>query len=170
MPSDTAVWQRDGASTARLEKNNYIDINRHPPHTPTITLLAPDGTGESYVLPRHRRYLGVPVELWTKGWIIDLSAIAVALLFCLLELQGGHTKPRYVTRDRRARYGLSSDTWTRATKELKDYGLLAVGRTPQGGDFDYRRLRNTYWVETDKIKHRTNFSNSGTLLKFESLP
>ena len=170
LPQDGGP-RRVSSNLRWLEKNSYISIHRQPPHTPTITLLAPDGTGKPYVLPRHGgRYLGVPVELWTEGWIIDLSATAVALLLCLLELQGGHTKPRYVTKERRARYRLSSDTWTRATKELEDCGLLTVGRTPQGGDFDYRRLRNTYWVDTDKIKHRPVPSDSGTLLNFESSP
>ena len=152
-----------------LADHNYIKLERRSSHTPIITLLSADGSGGEYISPRGQgRYLGVPVELWTQGWIINLSATALALLFCLLELLGGHKKARYVTQDRRARYGLSSDTWTRATTELALAGILAVGQTPQGGDFDYKRLRNTYWVDLDRLKGRSDNSSSTPLVNFEN--
>lgn len=151
-----------------LADNSYIKLERRPSHTPIITLLATDGSGEEYKLPRGQgRYLGVPVEMWTEGWIIDLSATALTLLLCLLELQGGHRAARYITRDRRARYGLSSDTWTRATKELAAHKLLQVGHTPQGGDFDYKRMRNTYWIDDHRLKTRNTAESSGTLRNFD---
>ncbi|MEV0971367.1 hypothetical protein [Microtetraspora glauca] len=118
-----------------------------------ITLLSAEGDGGEYVRPPEQgRYVGVPIELWTEGWIIDLSATGLALLFILMELQGGHKMPRYVTTYRREAYGLSADTWTRARKELEHNGLLKVHRIPQGGDFDYQRLRNTYWIHVDRLK------------------
>jgi hypothetical protein len=52
--------------------------------------------------------------------------------------------------DRRA-YGLSADTWTKATKELRSYGLLEVRRVPQGGEFDYQRMRNLYKANMDRL-------------------
>jgi len=39
------------------------------------------------------------------------------------------------------------DTWTRASRELETLGLLTKGKQPQGRDFDWRRTRNTYWID-----------------------
>ncbi|MEV4179674.1 helix-turn-helix domain-containing protein [Nonomuraea sp. NPDC049709] len=86
------------------------------------------------------------------GWILVLSPTGVALLLILMELQGGHTKPCYVPKYRRLAYGISSDTWTRARKELESYELLTMHRIPQGGDFDYRLLRNAYWINIERLK------------------
>jgi hypothetical protein len=57
-----------------------------------------------------------------------------------------------MTRSRWASYELSHDTWTRGRHELERHGLLSVRRTPQGNDYDYRRLRNTYWIITERLK------------------
>jgi hypothetical protein len=117
-----------------------------------ITLLSTSLDGSVYVRPSGQgRYVGVPVELWTKGWLLNLSATELALLLVLMESQGGHDGPRYVTRYRRESYGLSSDTWTRARKELERHKLLAVDRVPQGSDFDYQRMRNAYWVHVSRL-------------------
>ena len=54
-------------------------------------------------------------------------------------------------RDRRASYGLSHDSWTRGRHELEAAGLLTVKRVPQGDEYDYTRLRNSYWLETGPL-------------------
>jgi hypothetical protein len=51
-------------------------------------------------------------------------------------------------RDRRASYELSHDTWTRGRQELERAGLLTVKRAPQGDEYVYIRLRNSYWLDT----------------------
>ena len=79
----------------------------------------------------------------------------MALLFALVEHQGGYDRSRYVVADRRLRYGLSPNTWTLARKELEREQLLTVARTPMGSDFDYRRMRNTYWVDLQALKTRS---------------
>jgi len=97
----------------------------HPARTPTgppaaVTLLYPSGNNEEYARPSGQgRYIGVPVELWTHGWILRLNSTALALLLVLLEHQGGHTGPRYLLSHRRERYALSPDTWTMATKDSR---------------------------------------------------
>ena len=73
----------------------------------------------------------------------------------IAELVGGYDQPRYVVADRRQRYGLSPDTWTLARKELEREQLLTVARTPMGSDFDYQRMRNTYWVDLEALKTRS---------------
>ncbi|MFF2541661.1 hypothetical protein ACFVUY_03775 [Kitasatospora sp. NPDC058063] len=134
-----------------LADARLISLTRRWGGPPAITLLDPAGTGAPYVRPLGR-YVGVPAELWENGWLLDLSPTALALLLVLLERQGGQSEPQYVTRHRRDLYGLSPDTWTKARKELEGQGLLTVRRVPQGSDFDYQRLRNTYWVELSRLK------------------
>lgn len=117
----------------------------------TITLRSADGDGKPYVA-RSGRYVSLPLGFWAHGWILDLSATGIALLLVLMELQGGRDGVQYVTAERREEYGLSPDTWTRATKELQRLELLTLGRTPQGDDeFIYTRMRNTFRIDVDRL-------------------
>jgi hypothetical protein len=141
----------------------YIALERRPGRPAKIQLLDPGLSGARYVRPAEQagvsRYLGVPFELWRNRWILSLSATGLALLLVLIEHQGGYGKQgRYVMRQRRERYGLSPDTWTLARKELENHNLLTVGRTPQGTEFDYRRMRNTYWVDLEALKSTSPLS------------
>ncbi len=92
------------------------------------------------------------MEFWRRGWILHLSATGIAVLFALLESQGGYKQARYIPKERRDSYGFSHNTWTKARKELERHGFLTVQRTPQGSNFDYQRLRNSYWVEEERFK------------------
>ncbi|MFB7255744.1 hypothetical protein [Streptomyces nojiriensis] len=136
-----------------LADNGFIRLEKRWGGPSAITLLSPAGDSGDYVRPIEQgRYVGVPVEFWTLGWILDLSPTAIALLLVLLEALGGHSAARYITTERRRRYGLSADTWTKATQELVGHGLLVVGREPQGGFYDYQRMRNTYLVDVERLK------------------
>jgi hypothetical protein len=156
LPPDTGP-RRISSNLKWLADHQYIMLEPRPGRPAKIYLLDPGLSGARYVRPAEQRgtarYLGVPFELWHNGWILSLSATALALLLVLIEHQGGYqTQARYVIRQRRDRYGLSPDTWTLARKELEKHHLLAVGRTPQGSEFDYRRMRNTYRVDLDILK------------------
>jgi hypothetical protein len=152
LPDDTGP-RRVTTGLRWLRDNRFITLQPRPGRPPMITLLDPSGNNEKYARPSGQgRYVGIPVELWINGWILRLSSTALALLLVLIEHQGGHNGPRYLLSHRRERYALSPDTWTKATKELVNHGLLTVKRTPQGGDFDYRRLRNTYRVDLSALK------------------
>lgn len=144
--------RRIGDALDWLEKADLVKIKRHPGLPPTVALRHPDGTGTRYSW-RGGRYIGLPLGFWRNRWIYRLSSTGVALLLVLREMCGGRSEssPPWLTGDQRKRYGLSDDTWTRATQELVKHGLLTVGRTPQGGDFDYRRMRNTYWLHIDRL-------------------
>jgi hypothetical protein len=133
-----------------LKDNSFIALEPRKGNLPKVQLLDPR-TGANATRPTGN-YVEVPLDLWSQGWIVDLSATGLALLLILLDARGPHRSPRYITTPAKACYGLSADTWTRARKELKDAGLLAVGRTPQGGTFDYRRLRNTYSISDETLK------------------
>ena len=137
-----------------LEDSRLIGLNRRPGAPPIVKLRSPTGDGRRFVRPR-KQYLTVPLGLWQNDWITTLSATATALLLVLLDNQGGTThSPQglWFSRAKRDRYVLSDDTWTRATKELVDLGLVRVIRTPQGETFDWLRLRNSYWVWKDVLE------------------
>lgn len=152
LPPDTGP-RRVSSNLKWLETHQFISRQRRIGAPPVITLLDAAGGGGEYVRPIEQgRYIGVPVELWTQGWLLDLSATGLAMLMVLMELLGGHSEPQYVTRHRRERYGLSPDTWTRGRKELEGHGLIKVNREPQGSVYDYYRLRNLYWVDKERLK------------------
>lgn len=94
------------------------------------------------------RYVSVPIEMWTNGWILRLPGRAVALWIVLKELtSSGDEKSdgaAWATGDRKAEYGLSADTWTRATQELEDAGLLEIEQVIERPEFGQVRRRYKY--------------------------
>jgi hypothetical protein len=138
-----------------LRDQKFIAVTPAAGAPATVKLLSPLLTGQRYSRPRPQsRYVSLPAAFWREQWITHLSGAGVALLLVLLELQGGikqQADAPSVPRERRVEYGLSDDTWTRARKELEAAGLLEVRRVPQGREFDWRRMRNTYWVRLDKL-------------------
>jgi hypothetical protein len=117
-----------------------------------VLLRSPSGNDRTYSW-RGGRYISMPLGFWANEWIYRLTGSSVALLLVLRDMRSNRqpTDPPWLTTDQKRRYGLSEATWTRATKELTDNGLLSVRRRPQGKDFDYRRLRNTYWLFTERL-------------------
>lgn len=136
-----------------LDANGYITLHRRPGRPATVTLLNPRGGGGPYVgVEKAQRWVRLPLALWEREWIVELSGSALALLVVLLELQGGASKPRYLETGRHAQYALSEDTWTRAAAELRDvHKLLEVGQVVTGRNLDMRRKRNTYWLDLDAL-------------------
>jgi hypothetical protein len=150
---ETAGARRVSDALNWLHLEKLIALHRRIGSPPTIKLLSATGDGASYSRPGPR-WVSVPLGLWDQQWITYLSGSALALLIVLMELQGGKKSPAdapSASGEKRARYGLSDDTWTRASRELKELGVLTVHRAPQGQDFDWRRMRNTYWVSIDRL-------------------
>jgi hypothetical protein len=56
-----------------------------------------------------------------------------------------------VTANQRLHYGLSPDSWTRATRELVDLGLINVDRAVRGRDLESVRARNFYSVNKESL-------------------
>ncbi len=131
-----------------LRSNQFIRLESHRGSPPAVTLLSALGDGQPFDRGRGI-YLSVPTGLWEHHWITRLSGTGLALLLVLLDLQGGKTasNPPSLPGPLRQRYGLSDDTWTRAGSELQDLGLLHITKQPHGRDFDFRRMRNTYWID-----------------------
>jgi len=156
-----ALLALTGHSTSRrvssnlrwLHLNKFIELTPRAGRLPLITLIDPiAGTGP-YVRPIEQslRYIGLPLGLWSEGWILELSPTALALLMIIRDVQEGRSEARYASQQDRDAYHLSSDTWTRASRELVQHELLDIRRVPQGGEFDYQRMRNLYSVNTDRL-------------------
>jgi hypothetical protein len=135
-----------------LAKNKFVRLDSQRGRPPVVTLLSALGDGTRFDRGRGI-YVRVPIGLWQNFWITQLSGSGLALLLVLLDLQSGRkaTAPPALPGPMRRRYGLSDDTWTRASKELCELGLLDIRRQPQGRDFDPHRMRNTYWIDVEQL-------------------
>lgn len=131
-----------------LAEHQYVSLSSHRGVPPTVQLRSALGDGGKFDRGRGV-YVSVPVGLWEHHWITQLSGTGLTLLLVLLDLQGGRkeSSPPSLPGPLRHRYGLSDDTWSRGTRELREVGLLQVRKQPYGRDFDFRRMRNTYWID-----------------------
>ena len=138
-----------------LADHHFIVSERARGAPGPVRLLSQAGTGGPYVRPSggEGRYVRLPLGLWRNGWIVVLSGAALAILIILLDLQGGRSSRQWVSpRQARIRYDLSPETWTKGVRELTEHGLVTVKRIPQGEIFDYRRMRNAYWVLESRLE------------------
>lgn len=137
-----------------------------PGHVPTTTVLDPAGSGDEWndlALPKP--YITLPIALWRRGWFIALSGRAVALLIILRELTHGRkgTSGAWVDGIRKRQYGFSDDTWTRATEELRDAGLLDITEQVFSSRGEPRR-RNVYKLRLNRLE---SFDPGDELLELE---
>lgn len=140
-----------------LEHNKLIRTEKRPGGPPRVFLLSQLGTAGPYLRPSlgGARYVNVPVAFWQNGWIVTLSAPAIAMWLITKEMQGGRDSPDEVWVSplvAKERYDLSDDTRTKGTRELASHGLLTIGRTKQGDEWRWDRLRNTYWLNLDRLE------------------
>jgi hypothetical protein len=145
LPEDTGS-RRVNEALKWLDRRNLIDRSSRPGKPAQITLLHPDGSGEEWTTTGGPRWVTLPIKLWEAGWIFDLSSRSLAVYVALRELVGGSKHPdgQFMDGFRKRQYGMSDDTWTRATKELEQQGLLAITIEPWGDDERMRRVRRRY--------------------------
>lgn len=127
-----------------LEKERLIVREREDGVPSAFVLKLPDGSGEDWAPNRDWRYLTLPIALWSNGWILRLNGRCLAVYIALRELTGGKPEGGVMDKHRKRQYGISNDTWTRATKELEAMGLLIVTEEVFGDDSWERRRRNRY--------------------------
>lgn len=146
LPADTGP-RRANDAMKWLQKHKLVTPTLLPSGRTGLLLLHPDGSGDEWK-DNGSRWVGVPFTLWTNMWILRLSGIAVAVLMALLELNGGSTHPDGELMDghRKKQYGLSDDTWTRATQELEHFGLLRMTEVYWGNDDHQVRKRKRYLI------------------------
>lgn len=136
-----------------LEARSLVQVDRKPGYVPTMTVLNPAGTGKGWdALKLKGTYITLPIDLWRRGWFIALSGRALALLIILRELTQGRTSNgAWVDGIRKRQYGLSDDTWTRGTQELRAAGLLEVKEDVYSSQGEPRR-RNVYILHLDRLE------------------
>lgn len=129
-----------------LSSHNLVVRTDRPGKPAQITLLQPDGSGEEWTTTGGSRWVTLPIQIWSKGWIFELSGRALAVYVALRELLGGSKHPdgQFMDGYRKRQYGMSDDTWTRATKELEALGLLTISIESWGDDERMRRVRRRY--------------------------
>jgi len=137
-----------------------IAIKAPPGRTRTLEILNPDGSGLAWDDTKLRApYITLPITLWRKGWLLALSGRAVAILIVLKELTAGRKSDgAWVDGIRKRQYGFSDDTWTRASKELKDRGLLTVERHTYQSQGEPRQ-RNLYQLNLDVLEKYAPFEH-----------
>lgn len=149
---EAAGARRVNKAFADLEALSLARRKRIPGYVPTVQVLDPAGSGEDWDA-RHltRPYLTLPIALWHRGWIAALSGRALALLIILKELTYGRpSNSAWVDPIRKHQYGLSDDTWTRGTRDLREAGLLDVREQVYSSQGEPRR-RNVYTLHLERL-------------------
>lgn len=135
-----------------LATANMIAKVDSPGRTSELTVLNPDGSNEEWNSRELQHpYLSLPIELWKNGWIIKLSGRSIALFAVLRDLTASRPNDSgWADGIRKRSYGLSKDTWRRASAELKEEDLLDITREPHtvAGE---RRLRNVYKLKNETL-------------------
>lgn len=135
-----------------LVKEKLIAVDKSQRgHAPMITILNPEGGGGERP-ERAARWITIPIEMWSQGWIAFLSGRALALYVVLRELTGGRDGGASADSHRKLEYGISDDTWARAREELEECGLLVVDQVTDVVEFGQTRVRNRYRLIPDGLK------------------
>jgi hypothetical protein len=155
-----------------LEQHKLITVENRAGQPNIITLLSENGTGTPYELPGtaynrlrnkkpagladEHRYIQIPNELWTNGWLSLLSGAAIAMLLVLYAELGNRpatTGLWFSPRQADLRFGLSEDTRSKGLRELRGAELITAYRQPVATDtFDFQRLRNVYHLEPGRLQ------------------
>lgn len=152
-----------------LETHKFISVKRSVGHPARIRLRREDASGKPYSMPaqgdqgrdgkiRERDWhIQVPAGFWENGWATVLSGPAVALLLVLMDMVDFKhpADPVWLSEKLTAeRYDLSGDTWTRGTAELRIHHLITVKPKPVSTTMGWKRRRNTYVVNVDRLSDR----------------
>lgn len=164
---------RVNAAIRRLVESDYVEKVQRPGMPSRVMLLEETGSGQSYTHPGSHwdtnntpsvkvedrpRYLQVPKEFWTQGWISVLSGAATAMYLALIEQTRGKKyediwfSPAVAAK----RYGLTDVTRQKGLRQLELCGLISVERKAiSRASFDVNRFRNTYSIDIAQLKAKT---------------
>lgn len=170
-----------------LEQNQFIDIMLRLGQPSTVQLRSENGDGQPYELPGQaynrlrnnreaaeaHRYIQLPNEFWTNGWLAALSGPAVAMLLVLYAELGqdppATTDLWFSPRQADRQYGLSEDTRSKGLRELRATGLITARRKSITPDvFDFRRLRNVYRIVPARLDEFVSFQDEVPPIKSPS--
>jgi len=167
---ETKGARRVNEAISWLEANKFVTVANNPGQPSRVTLLNERGKGDKYELPgevynrlrnkkgddvaRRNRYVKIPPEFWTSGWLSVLSTPAVSMYLVLLCAQTSEEVSEvWFSPDQASKlYSLSADTRSRGLAELREAGLVTVRRRALSNDvFDVQRFRNAYTLDTDRL-------------------
>ncbi len=169
---DTNGARRVNEAIKWLQDHNFLTVEVIPGHPNRVTLLDESGMDTPYSVPGEaynrlksagsedvalasHRYVQIPAQFWTSGWLATLSAPAVAMLLVMLCEQGAQDRDRelwFSPGRARNRYGLSDETRSIGLNELRRAKIVTARRRPVGRDmFDVRRFRNVYVLHLDHL-------------------
>lgn len=167
---ETKGARRVNEAVSWLEANNFVTVANNPGQPSRVTLLNERGKGEKYEVPgevynkvrgkegadiaRRNRYIKIPPEFWTSGWLSVLSTPAVSMYLILLCAQTSEDVSEvWFSPDQASKvYSLSADTRSRGLAELREAGLVSVRRRALSNDvFDVQRFRNAYTLDTARL-------------------
>ncbi|WP_404352319.1 hypothetical protein LG324_05250 [Phycicoccus jejuensis] len=130
-------WLRDAGFIQRVENGT------HPPH---VTILPLPELGDW-----GGRWITLPLDLWSNGWIHVMSGRALSIYVVLRELTGGRPDGSAADGRRKRQYCLSDETWARGAKDLQEIGLLRVMRIVDATDPFARRQPRLKYELTDDL-------------------
>lgn len=115
--------------------------------------------------PMTAPWIGLPLELWSRGWINVMSARALLAYLCLRLILAGRDDDEgaHVSSWERERFAIKDDTWQRGVKELERLDLArsdtaSVATNRWSTDLRTRKvyyLNNTYLKEHDSPQETT---------------
>lgn len=168
---ETKGARRINEAISWLEVNRFVTVANNPGHPSRVTLLDESGDGNAYQLPgevynklrptsgteaaKRNRYIKVPPQFWTSGWLAILSTPAVCMYLVLLCAQTSEQVSEvWFSPDQAQKlYALSADTRSRGLAELREAGLVSVRRKALSSDiFDVKRFRNAYTLNLDRLE------------------
>lgn len=160
---------RVNSALRQLVKNEYLRREATVGEASRFFLLEESGTGRPYTPPGRRvvelrskeadfsehRYLQVPTQLWTNGWLAELHGPGLAMLLALLAQASGrdHRDIWFSPGVADERFHLSEETRKRGLDQLAELRLVTIRRRPIARQpWDSTRLRNTYTLNLDHMR------------------
>ena len=168
---ERAGTRRVSEALGWLQTHRLLRLTQNPGRPTTAYLLHECGDGEEYSSPVDRagatgslfpasdRYISLPSEFWTGGWIRALSGTAIASLLALLDLEPLDAKPFWVSPTQAQRlHGLSESTRQRGIAELVAHGIVHVEKklitAPWGAGRTFHR-RNILAINHGNLRSGT---------------
>jgi len=181
---ETKGAARINAAIRKLDELGFLRVEKRPGQPSRVYLRDESGSKHEYTHPgdvwvaikdadsrtrrKTPRYMQLPVEFWSKGWIAALSGPALAMLLILLNSARGK-KPSDLWFSQsviETRYGLAEATRRKGLDELEAYGLVTVERARIVRDeLSTGRYRNTYTVHTERFDTHPEDGWTGIVVK-----
>lgn len=156
-----------GAGTKRIKRamkslgvggpdgNGWISRTRIPGRGYRITV--------THLAETQAPWIGIPVELWSRGWINVMSARALFVYLCLRLALAGRDDAigEHLSPHDRKRFAIKDDTWQRGIKELENLKLARseTGRSTTNRWSTDLSTHKIYYLDTDYL--RDNDSPAG---------